>query len=143
MKKVTKILFLLSALTVGLLACSKEKQIKHWLTRKDGKWFVTSMDYKYYNNNTLQQSSHITSPGDFVFSKNGSVVTTLNMNGTPQKTSGTWTNTKHDFTIMSNGEASVFTFQGKPKKDKMTVQTTDYYPSGEKEEYTLYMELAK
>lgn len=68
---------------------------------------------------------------------------TLVLNGSPETSSGTWTNTKDQITMMFNGEASVFKILDKPKKDKMTIQTTDYNNStGEKEEYTAYIKLA-
>ncbi|WP_343748582.1 hypothetical protein [Fluviicola sp.] len=143
MRKIAKVLFLLSVLTVVLSACSKEKRIEHWLVRKDGKWDVTSIDYKYYVNNTLQSSANIPNAGNIVFDKKGSVVMTLVLNGSPETSSGTWTNTKDQITMMFNGEASVFKILDKPKKDKMTIQTTDYNNStGEKEEYTAYIKLA-
>lgn len=143
MKKIAKILFLFAILSVALAACSKEKKIERALIKKDGKWTVTSIDYKYYVNNQLQSSANYPNAGTIEFSKKGSFVMTVTLSGSPQNAGGTWTNSEDNITLIANGETTVLKITDGPKKDKMTLVETNYDNStGEKETLTYYLKRA-
>lgn len=143
MKKIAKILFLFAILSVALAACSKEKKIERALIKKDGKWKVTSIDYKYYVNNQLQTSANYPNAGTIEFSKKGSFVMTITLSGSPQNSGGTWTNNKDNITLIANGETTVLRIADGPKKDKMTLEETNYdNSSGGKETLTYYLKRA-
>lgn len=143
MKKIAKILFLFAILSVALAACSKEKKIERALIKKDGKWTITSVDYKYYVNNELQASSNSTNAGTIEFNKKGSFVMTVTLSGSPQNAGGTWTNSEDNITLIANGETTVLKITDGPKKDKMTLVETNYDNStGEKETLTYYLKRA-
>lgn len=143
MKKIAKILFLFAILSVILTACSKEKKIERALIKKDGKWTITSVDYKYYVTNELQASSNFPNAGTIEFNKKGSFVMTVTLSGSPQNVGGTWTNSKDNITLIANGETTVLKITNGPKKDKMTLMETNYDNStGEKETLTYYLKRA-
>lgn len=143
MKKIAKILFLFAILSVALAACSKEKKIERALIKKDGKWTITSVDYKYYVNNELQASSNSPNAGTIEFNKKGSFVMTVTLSGSPQNAGGTWTNSEDNITLIANGETTVLKITDGPKKDKMTLVETNYDNStGEKETLTYYLKRA-
>ena len=143
MKKIAKILFLFAILSVALAACSKEKKIERALIKKDGKWTITSVDYKYYVNNELQASSNSPNAGTIEFNKKGSFVMTVTLSGSPQNAGGTWTNSEDNITLIANGETTVLKITDGPKKDKMTLLETNYDNStGEKETLTYYLKRA-
>jgi hypothetical protein len=143
MRILTKFLFVFAVLFIGLASCSKEKRIENQLVKKDGKWKVTSIDYKYYLNNELQQSANFPNAGTIEFSKKGSFVMTITLSGSPQTTGGTWTNSKDAITIISDGNTSVLKIVDGPKKGKMNLEETDYYnDTAEKEVYTYHLERA-
>jgi hypothetical protein len=143
MKNVTKLLLVLSIIAVGFSSCSKEKRIERQLIKKEGKWKITSVDYKYYVNNDLQESANYPNAGTFEFNKNGTYVLTITVDGSPEILGGTWTNSKDDITIISDGEGSILKISDGPKKNKMTLELTDYYNnSTDKDVYTYYLERA-
>lgn len=143
MKILTKFLFVFAVLFIGLASCSKEKRIENQLVKKDGKWKITSVDYKYYQNNNLESSSNFPNAGTIEFNKGGSFVMTITLSGSPETIGGTWTNSKDAITIISDGNTSVLKITDGPKKGKMTLEETDYYNStAEKEMYTYYLERA-
>lgn len=143
MKILTKFLFVFAVLFIGLASCSKEKRIERQLVKKDGKWKITSVDYKYYLDNTLQSSANFPNAGTIEFNKKGSFVMTITLSGSPQTTGGTWTNSKDAITIISDGNTSVLKIVDGPKKDKMNLEETDYYnDTAEKEVYTYHLERA-
>lgn len=143
MKKLAKILFLFAILSVVLAACSKEKKIERALLKKDGKWTITSVDYKYYVNNELQASANYPNAGTIEFNKKGSFVMTVTLSGSPQNAGGTWTNSEDNITLIANGETTVLKITDGPKKDKMTLVETNYDNStGEKETLTYYLKRA-
>ncbi len=143
MKACTKILFLFAVLFVGLASCSKEKRVERQLIKKDGKWKITSIDYKYYQNNVLGASANFPNAGTIEFDKKGSCVMTLTLSGSPETIAGTWTNSEDEITITSNGETSVLKIMEGPKKGKMKLEETDYYnDTAEKEVNTYNLERA-
>lgn len=143
MKKLAKILFLFAILSVVLAACSKDKKIERALIKKDGKWTITSVDYKYYVNNELQASANYPNAGTIEFNKKGSFVMTVTLSGSPQNAGGTWTNSEDNITLIANGETTVLKITDGPKKDKMTLVETNYDNStGEKETLTYYLKRA-
>jgi hypothetical protein len=89
MRILTKFLFVFAVLFIGLASCSKEKRIENQLVKKNGKWKVTSIDYKYYLNNELQQSTNFPNANTIKFSKKGSFVITITLSSSPQTTNGT------------------------------------------------------
>lgn len=65
------------------------------------------------------------------------------LDGSPETIGGTWTNSKDDITLISDGETSVLKITDGPKKGKMTLELTDYYnATAEKEVYTYNLERA-
>ncbi|WP_430404067.1 hypothetical protein [Fluviicola sp.] len=143
MKSIAKLLLLLSVFAIGLSACSKEKRIERQLIKKEGKWKITSIDYKYYVNNNLQQSSNYPNAGTIEFNKNGTFVMTITVDGSPEVFGGNWTNSKDEVTLISDGEASILKITDGPKKDKMVLEGTEYNNgTGEKDVYTYYLERA-
>ncbi len=143
MKSITKLLLLLSVFAIGLAACSKEKRVERQLIKKDGKWKITSVDYKYYQNNVLGASMNFPNAGTIEFDKEGSFVMTITLSGSPETSTGTWTNSEDEITVTSNGETTVLKIADGPKKGEMQLEETDYYNStAEKEVYTYYMERA-
>nr|WP_294861717.1 hypothetical protein [uncultured Fluviicola sp.] len=143
MRILTKFLFVFAVLFIGLASCSKEKRIERQLVKKDGKWKVTSIDYKYYLDNSLQESANFPNAGTIEFSKKGSFVMMLALNGSPETYGGTWTNSKDAITIISDGNTSVLKIVDGPKKDKMSLEETDYYnDTSEKEVYIYHLERA-
>lgn len=143
MKTPVKILSLLVLLLIGFSSCSKEKRIEKQLIKKDGKWKITSIDYKYYQNNVLGYSENYPNAGTIEFDKKGTCVVTITLSGSPEANAGTWTNSEDNITITSNGETSVMKITSGPKKGKMTLEQTEYYnDTAEKETYTYYLERA-
>ncbi len=141
MKNGSRFLFLFAVLSLVLTACSKEKNIERQLIKKDGKWQITVVDYKYYVNNELQSSANFPSPGTIEFNKKGTFVMTLTLNGSAEKSGGTWTNTKDNITLIVDGEVTALTINEVPKKNKMKLTETNYDSStGEKETLTYYLE---
>ncbi|TSJ39067.1 lipocalin family protein [Fluviicola chungangensis] len=143
MKMYAKILSLFLVLLIGLSACSKEKRIEKQLIKKDGKWKITSVDYKYYQNNVMESSMNFPNAGTIEFDKKGSFVMVITLNGSPQTVGGTWTNSEDEITIIADGGTTVMKITDGPKKGKMTLEETDYYnDTAEKETYTYYLERA-
>ncbi len=143
MKKITKILFLFAVLSVALAACSKDKRIEKTLVKKDGRWKITSIDYRYYVNNQEQSSALIPSPGSIEFNKKGTFVMTLTLNGSLEKSGGTWTNTEDNITLVADGGVTILAIIEGPKKDKMKLKETNSDDStGEKETLTYSLERA-
>lgn len=143
MKMHVKILSLFAVLLIGLSACSKEKRIEKQLIKKDGKWKITSIDYKYYQNNVLGSSENYPNAGTIEFDKKGTCVLTITLSGSPEAVAGTWTNSEDNITITANGETTIMKITDGPKKGKMTLEETDYYnDTAEKETYTYYLERA-
>ena len=139
----TRFLFVFAILAVGLSSCSKEKRIERQLIKKEGKWKITSIDYKYYFDNELEASANFPNAGTIEFNKGGSVVMTIQLSGTPEVSSGTWTNSKDEIIITTNGEAAVLKIIDGPKKGEMELEQTAYYnDTNEKEVYIYYMERA-
>lgn len=143
MKNVTKLLFALSIIVVGFSSCSKEKRIERQLIKKDGEWKITSINYKYYVNNDLQESSNYPNAGTIEFNKNGTLVMTITVDGSPEVFGGTWSNSKDEITIISDGDASIMKIIDGPKKGKIELEETEYYNgTGEKDVYTYNLERA-
>lgn len=143
MKNVTKLLFALSIIAVGFSSCSKEKRIERQLIKKDGEWKITSINYKYYVNNDLQASSNYPNAGTLEFNKNGTLVMTITVDGSPEVFGGTWSNSKDEITIISDGDASIMKIIDGPKKGKIVLEETEYYNgTGEKDVYTYNLERA-
>lgn len=140
MKNLTKFLFVFVVLFIGLASCSKEKRIERQLVKKDGKWKITSVDYKYYVQNTLQASTNFSNAGTIEFNKKGSFVMTITLSGSPVTSGGTWTNSKDEITMTSDGTTTVLKILEGPKKDKMDLEQTDYYnDTAEKEVYVYHL----
>ena len=143
MKTHIKILSLLVILLIGFSSCSKEKRIEKQLIKKDGKWKITSVDYKYYLNNELNYSENYPNAGTIEFDKKGTCILTITLSGSPEVSAGTWTNSEDNITITADGETTVMKITDGPKKGKMTLEETDYYnDTAEKEMYTYYLERA-
>lgn len=143
MKMYAKILSLVIVLLIGFSSCSKEKRIEKQLIKKDGKWKITSIDYKYYQNNELGASQNYPNAGTIEFDKKGTCVLTITLSGSPQTSAGTWTNSEDNITITADSETTVMKIASGPKKGKMTLEETDYYnDTAEKETYTYYLERA-
>lgn len=144
MKVFTKCLFVVSVLLIGLASCSKEKRVENQLTKKDGKWEIRSVEYRYYLNGSVQQSATYPATGTMEFKKKGSfILNAVVGTGLYLTSSGTWTNTENQITLLSDGQPSILEIKDGPKKGKMTLVETESYPdSGEKESFTYKMELA-
>ena len=138
MKMFTKVLFLFAILFVGLSSCSKEKRIERQLIKKDGKWKITSLDYKYYAGNQLQGAATIPNAGKIEFSKKGTFVMTISIGGSPETMVGTWTNSKDAITIMADGSGSILNISEGPKKGKLKLDQTDYYSATDEKEVYVY-----
>ena len=143
MKMLTKVLFLFAVLFIGLSSCSKEKRIERQLIKKDGKWKITSIDYKYYLDNELNYSENYPNAGTIEFDKKGTCVLTITLSGSPEVSSGTWTNSEDNITITADGETTVMRIAEGPKKGKMDLEQTEYYnDTAEKEVYIYHLERA-
>lgn len=144
MKNVTKFLFLFAILSLVLASCSKEKKMEKQLTKKDGKWNAQSVNYKYYVGSSLEESGNYPATGVVEFKKGGSFLMNISFGaGVYLTSSGTWTNTKDQITIIADGQASVLKIIEGPKKDKLVLEETFSYPaSDEKETYTYNLERA-
>lgn len=141
MKSLTKFLFVFAGLFIGLASCSKEKRIENQLIRKDGKWKITSINYNYYADNTLESALVFNNAGTIEFSKKGTFIMTMTLSGSPETSAGTWTNTKENITLVSDGETSVMKISDGPKKNKLVLEQTEYYTStNEKEVYVFNLE---
>lgn len=143
MKTHIKILSLLVVLLVGFSSCSKEKRIEKQLIKKDGKWKITSVDYKYYLDNELSYSENYPNAGTIEFDKKGTCILTITLTGVAEVTAGTWTNSEDNITITANGETTVMRIVEGPKKGKMDLEETYYYnDTAEKEVYIYHLERA-
>jgi hypothetical protein len=138
MKTVTKMLFLFAILFIGLASCSKEKRIERQLVKKDGKWKITSVDYKYYLENELQASQNFANAGTIEFSKKGTFIMTITSSGSPETSAGTWTNTEDKITIVTDGTASVLKISNSSKKKKMDLEQVNYYNETSEQEVYIY-----
>lgn len=140
MKTAARFLFVFAVLFIGLASCSKEKRLERQLVKKDGKWKITSVDYKYYVQNQLQASANFPNAGTIEFNKKGSFVMTITLSGSPETSGGTWTNSKDEITMTSDGNTTVLKVLERPKKDKMDLEQTDYYnDTAEKEVYVYHL----
>jgi hypothetical protein len=143
MKNTAKFVLLLSAVMLVLASCSKEKKIEKQLVRKDGKWEVTNLQYRYYLNNELEGANSFVNAGTIEFNKKGSFVMTLTLSGSTQTTAGTWTNSEDKITITVNGETTVLRIDKAPKKGEMDLEEViDYNDTNEKEVYMYHLERA-
>jgi hypothetical protein len=141
MKKVAKLLLVLSVIAVGLAGCSKEKRIERHLYRKDGKWNNTLYEYKYIEGGSVTYSEVYANAGYIEFDKNGSYVWTFISDGDSDVEAGTWTNTEDQLTMISNSVALQFKILEESKKE-MKLEYTEYNGS-DTEVYTLTLEKAK
>lgn len=143
MKNVTKILILLVVFAMGLASCSKEKRIEKNLARKDGKWDVESYEYKYYYNGTFfpYDSFTYTNAGNFVFEKNGTYIWTFIADGDTDVSTGTWSNSGDELTLVQNSDALKFKILEESKK-KIKIEYTET-DGTEKETYTLTLKKDK
>lgn len=104
---------------------------------------ITSVDYKYYVDNTLQATGNFPNAGTIEFNKKGSFVMTITLSGSPVTSGGTWTNSKDEITMIADGNTTVLKILEGPKKDKMDLEQTDYYnDTAEKEVYTYHLKRA-
>lgn len=140
MKNATKLLLVLPFFVLVFTACSKEKRIERHLVRKEGKWNVSTYDYKYYYNNTFypNESYTYTGAGNFVFEKNGTYIWTTIMDGDTDISTGTWENTADELTLVQNSFALKFKILEESKKE-MKLEYTES-DGIEKEVYTLTLE---
>lgn len=140
----TRFLFLFAFLAIGLTSCSKEKQVERQLIKKDGKWNIKSVNYKYYVGSEQQAAESYPAAGTMEFKKGGSYMLNISFGGGVYETSsGTWTNTEDKITVIADGEATVLKITDGPKKGKMVLEQTDSSPStNEKEVYTFNLERA-
>lgn len=135
MKNVTKVLLLLSVFAIGLSGCSKEKRIEKQLYSKSGKWNNTLYDYKYYSNGNQESSIVYQNAGYIEFEKNGTYTWVFTADGDTDASSGTWSNTETDLTMIESGYATVFKIVEESKKEmKLEYTETD---GTEREVYTL------
>lgn len=74
-----KHIYLIIIGTILLAACSKEKQLEKTITKKDGKWNITSVDWVlediFIKNDSLSEQFNIgtaTNAGSFTFEDDGS-----------------------------------------------------------------------
>jgi hypothetical protein len=144
MKVFTKISVVVSVLLIGLASCSKEKRVENQLTKKDGKWDVNSVEYRYYLGGSVQESATYPATGSMQFKKNGSFFMNIVIGaGFSLTSSGTWTNTEDQINLLSNGQASIIEIKEGPKKDKLVLVENYLYPeTDEKESFTYIMERA-
>ncbi|MNE62467.1 hypothetical protein D3C87_285160 [compost metagenome] len=144
MKNVTKFLFLFAVLSLVLASCSKEKKLEQQLTRKDGKWNAKSVNYKYYVGSSVEEAGNYPATGAIEFKKGGSFFLNISFGaGAYLTSSGTWTNTKDQITIVADGQASVLKVISGPKKGKLVLEETYADPaSNEKETFTYNLERA-
>lgn len=143
MKSLAKLLLVLSVFAIGFSSCSKEKRIERHLVRKEGKWNVDTYDYKYYYNSTYYPNDSYTysSAGNFVFEKNGTYIWTTIMDGDTDASTGTWTNTADEITLVQNSFSLKFKILEESKKEmKLEYTETDGI---EKEVYTLTLKKEK
>ncbi|AEA44421.1 hypothetical protein [Fluviicola taffensis] len=141
MKIFTRILVVIVVSFVGLASCSKVKRVENQLTKKEGKWDVKSVDYKYYLDGSVEESDNYPATGTMEFKKNGSFFLNIFLGVVPLTSSGTWTNTEDQITLIANGQPSVLKITDGPKKGKLVLVETYSYPdSNEKETYTYHME---
>lgn len=144
MKVFTKISVVVSILLIGLASCSKEKRVENQLTKKDGKWDVKSVEYRYYLAGSVQESATYPATGSMQFKKNGSFFMNIVIGaGFSLTSSGTWTNTEDQINLLANGQASIIEIKEGPKKDKLVLVENYLYPeTDEKESFTYIMERA-
>ncbi|WP_343637725.1 hypothetical protein [Fluviicola sp.] len=137
MRNVTGILFLAFVFAMGLASCSKEKRIEKNLARKDGKWDVESYEYKYYYNGTYYpyDSFTYTNAGSFVFEKNGTYTWTFIADGESDISTGTWSNSGDELTLVQNSSTVKFKILEESKK-KIKIEYTET-DGVEKETYTM------
>lgn len=144
MKMVTKMLFLFAVLVIGISSCSKEKRIERQLEKKEGKWRIASLDYRYYVSNELQAAGTYANAGKIEFGKKGTFTMTISINGVPETSVGTWTNSKDEIAVMIDGTGSVLKISDGPKKGKLKLNQTEYSSAtDEKEVYIFDLEREK
>lgn len=135
--KITKLLLLLSIVALGFTGCSKEKRIEKNLVRKEGKWNVQTYDYKYYYSNTYypNESFSYSNAGNIVFEKNGTYIWTFTADGSSDISTGTWSNTADELTLIEDSDALKFKILDESRKE-MKLEYTES-DGIEKEVYTL------
>lgn len=144
MKNITKLLFVLSVFAIGFSSCSKEKRIERHLYSKGGKWNNTLYDYKYYNNGVQESAIVYQNTGYIEFDKDGKFTWVFTADGSTDASSGTWSNTKDQLTLIEPGNTVVYKILEESKKTlKLEYSETSTQFGDEREVYTLTFEKDK
>lgn len=123
---------LLMAVLFVVASCSKEKQIERRLTKKDGKWNISSWSYTSYENDVQDgATTSLSNVGTMEFKSDGTGVITFTIPGEPVETNTfTWTNSSDDITVTSDGEVSIMKVLEQSKKEMKLEQTETYSMAG-------------
>jgi hypothetical protein len=128
-----KRIIILSITTVVFLlaqSCSKDKRIERSLEKKDGKWNINKYAYEEYTNGTLSESETYLNAGNIVFSDNGILVWTFNIDGDIETYGGQWANDDESITLIIDGDAIKFDILERSKKEMKLSGVVDTYTIG-------------
>ncbi len=144
MKNVTKLLLVLSVFAIGFSSCSKEKRIEKQLYSKSGKWNNTLYDYKYYLNGNLDGTAVYTNTGYIEFKKDGTYTWIFTADGDTDVSTGTWSNTEDQLSMIEPGNPLVWKIVEESKKTlKLEYSENSNIIGEEREVYTLTFEKVK
>lgn len=144
MKKVLNyLIFFGFALLIS--ACSKEKRVEKWLQKGTGEWQVKTINYKFYENDTLQTDETNDHPiMKYVFDENGNffIASYLDADQTiiNNKIGGSWSSSKDVIFLKYTGgyedELKIIEIE----KRKMSLEGITEYPNSEKYIQTIWLE---
>ena len=128
MKKI-RFFSLLVLSAVVLLSCSKDKQLNHWLERKDGKWKISVYDVVEYENGEQVDHDTANDAGTFTFA-DGDVTISLAYNNAVTSYSGHYTASTRAISYEVNGATQVLTVD-KSEKQRLELSMSESYTFGQ------------
>ena len=145
MRKLFKYYLFFLAFVILTCACSKEKKIERWLKKGVGEWQVKTVNYKFYENDTLKtdDTDNIISE-KYVFDENGNFFISRYFDADQtimtSNDGGSWTNSKDVISLKhTNGLINELKILEIDKK-KMKLEEVTEYPNSEKYVNTLWLE---
>lgn len=133
MRNTFKLVLSFAIVTMGLAACTKEKQIENRLEKGSGKWNIRTLNYTQRSSTGGVSQKDYLDAGSFEFNKNGTIVKILDYDQTKTTMTGNWSNDENVIhATWSDGSATVFTITKNPKKGKAEIyeSNTETYSNG-------------
>ncbi|MEX0968792.1 MAG: hypothetical protein WD077_16295 [Bacteroidia bacterium] len=128
--KTLKLICFVVVAGVAFTACSKEKRLEKRLTKKEGVWNITSLEYKYFADGALYEDRTFSNVGSFEFEETSGTMRldSALFGDSAMSIPFTWDNTEDMVTVYTaDFDTLAFTVETDEKKEQVWFRAQEFY----------------